>query len=92
MQIIFSTESFLQFLHLRVGKYFRTMASIKLQNPLPMIVDFHKTLLQSAKENNMGDNFVSLCEDTISILTAMISEFEENRMAKIPLKQSHIKS
>lgn len=57
-----------------------------------MIVDFHKELLQSAKDNNMGDIFVSLCEDTISILTAMISEFEENRMVKIPLKQSHIKS
>ena len=68
------------------------MASIKLNNPLPMIVDFHKELLQSAKDNNMGDIFVSLCEDTISILTAMISEFEENRMVKIPLKQSHIKS
>ena len=68
------------------------MASIKLQNPLPMIVDFYKTLLQSAKENNMEDNFVSLFEDTVSILTAMLSEFEENRMVKIPLKQSHIKS
>lgn len=92
MQIIFSTESFLQFLHLRVGKYFRTMASIKLRNPLPMILDFHKTLLQSAKENNMGDNFVSLCEDTISILTAMLSELDENRVVEFPIKQSRIKS
>ena len=92
MQIIFSTESFLQFLHLRVGKYFGTMASIKLRNPLPMIVDFHKTLLQSAKENNMGDNFVSLCEDTISILTAMLSELDENRVVEFPIKQSRIKS
>ena len=68
------------------------MASIKLQNPLPMIVDFHKTLLQSAKENNMGDNFVSLCEDTVSILTAMISELDENRVVEFPIKQSRIKS
>ena len=68
------------------------MASIKLQNPLPMIVDFHKTLLQSAKENNMGDNFVSLCEDTISILTAMISEFEEDRAMKFPIRYSKIKN
>ena len=68
------------------------MASIKLRNPLPMIVDFHKTLLQSAKENNMGDNFVSLCEDTISILTAMLSELDENRVVEFPIKQSRIKS
>lgn len=68
------------------------MASIKLRNPLPMILDFHKTLLQSAKENNMGDNFVSLCEDTISILTAMLSELDENRVVEFPIKQSRIKS
>lgn len=57
-----------------------------------MILDFHKTLLQSAKENNMGDNFVSLCEDTISILTAMLSELDENRVVEFPIKQSRIKS
>ena len=68
------------------------MASIKLRNPLPMILDFHKTLLQSAKENNMGDNFVSLCEDTLSILTAMLSELDENRVVEFPIKQSRIKS
>ena len=68
------------------------MASIKLRNPLPMILGFHKAMLQSARDNDMGENFTSLCEDTIDILSAMLSELDENRVVEFPIKQSDIKS
>ena len=68
------------------------MASIKLRNPLPMILDFHKIMLQTAKENGMDENITSLYEDTISILSAMLSDFEENRVMKFPIKHSKIKN
>ena len=68
------------------------MASIKLRNSLPMILDFHKIMLQTAKENGMGENITSLYEDTISILSAMLSDFEEYRAMKFPIKHSKIKN
>lgn len=69
------------------------MASIKLRNPLPMILDFHKTMLQTVKENGMGENVASLYEDTINILSAMLSDLEEeDRVMKFPIRYSKIKN
>ena len=68
------------------------MASIKLRNPLPMILDFHKTMLQTVKENGMGENVASLYEDTINILSAMLSDLEEDRAMKFPIRYSKIKN
>lgn len=68
------------------------MASIKLRNPLPMILDFHKTMLQNVKENNMGESVASLYEDTINIFSAMLSDLEEDRAMKFPIRQSDIKN
>ena len=70
------------------------MASIKLRNPLPMILDCHKTMLQTVKDNGMGENVVSLYEDTINILSAMLSDLEEeeDRVMKFPIRYSKIKN
>ena len=68
------------------------MASIKLRNSFSMILDFHKIMLQTVKENGMGENIASLYEDTISILSAMLSDFEEDRAMKFPIKHSKIKN
>ena len=59
-----------------------------------MILDFHKTMLQTVKDNGMGENVVSLYEDTINILSAMLSDLEEeeDRVMKFPIRYSKIKN
>ena len=88
MLIIFSIESFLQSLRIRVGKSSVTMACIDLENPIEVLIAFHKHIRESMIEDGVSKEDVSLEDDTIRILETLIGK---PKMI-FPVKPSNIPS